>query len=67
MSEETAVSRAFTHRCRKEAIRTQGGFMSDLELPERSQGVKVVDFLHGRNHFRGLVRADDGSVRLLVA
>ncbi|KAF7362272.1 Heat shock protein 70 [Mycena venus] len=38
-SEEGLVSRAYR---------------SDDELPERQQGVKVVDFLLGRNMFRGL-------------
>ncbi|KAJ6631530.1 hypothetical protein B0H10DRAFT_1902276 [Mycena sp. CBHHK59/15] len=66
MSEEAAVSRSFTQRCRKEAVRNEGSYSSDFELPERLQGVKVVDFLFGKTMFRGLVRAEDGSVRMLV-
>ncbi|KAJ7030045.1 hypothetical protein C8F04DRAFT_1115166 [Mycena alexandri] len=66
MSEETAVSRAFTRRCKRESVR-EGARVHFEELPERQKGVKVVDFLRGRNIFRGLVRGADGSVRLAVS
>ncbi|KAJ7772085.1 hypothetical protein DFH07DRAFT_803676 [Mycena maculata] len=67
MSEETAISRAFTRRCRTESMRYDTNFHSDAELPERQQGVKVIDFLLGRNMFRGLVRSEDGQVRMIVS
>ncbi|KAJ7496879.1 hypothetical protein FB451DRAFT_1016962 [Mycena latifolia] len=67
MPEEALVSRAFTRRCRMESMRHQGMFHSDTELPERQQGVKVVDFLLGRHMFKGLVRSEDGYVKMIVA
>jgi len=67
MSEEAEVSRAFTRRCRTESMRHDVTFHSDNELPERQQGVKVVDFLLGRTMFRGLVRTEDGYVKMIVS
>ncbi|KAJ7099544.1 hypothetical protein B0H15DRAFT_820654 [Mycena belliarum] len=67
MSEEARVSRAFIQRCRIESMRHEGGFRSDSDLPERQQGVKVVDFLLGRYMFKGLTRSEDGYVRMNVA
>ncbi|KAJ7188721.1 hypothetical protein C8R46DRAFT_1055595 [Mycena filopes] len=67
MGEETSVSRAFTQRCRRESTRLQQVTRFEEDLPERLKGVKVVDFLHGRNMFRGLVRGSDGSVKLAVS
>ncbi|KAJ7198593.1 hypothetical protein GGX14DRAFT_469937 [Mycena pura] len=64
MSQETLISRAFTRRCRKESVRHEQ-YHSHLEL--RQQGVKVVDYLHGRNLFRGLVRSEDGYVKMIVS
>jgi len=64
MTQETLISRAFTRRCRKESMRHEP-YHSHLEL--RQQGVKVVDYLHGRNQFRGLVRSEDGYVRMIVS
>ena len=67
MSEEAHISRAFTRRCRRESMRNEGGFSSNMELPERQQGVKVVDFLLERHIFRGLVRSEDGYVKMIVS
>jgi len=67
MAEEAAVSRAFTRRCRTESMRHNATYHSDIELPERQQGVKVVDFLLGRTMFRGLVRSEDGCVKMVVS
>jgi len=67
MSEEALVSRAFTRRCRRESLHTAVRYRSDDELPERRQGVKVIDFLLGRNMFRGLVRSADGYVKMVVS
>ncbi|KAJ7832993.1 Alpha/Beta hydrolase protein [Mycena leptocephala] len=67
MSEEVLVSRAFTRRCRMESMRRGRTYHSDDELPERQLGVKVVDFLLGRNMFRGLVRSEDGHVKMVVS
>jgi hypothetical protein len=66
-SEEALISRAFTRRCRRENMRAGGRYRTDHELPERQQGVKVVDFLQGRSLFRGLVRTTDGYVKMLVS
>ncbi|KAF7976650.1 hypothetical protein HWV62_5977 [Athelia sp. TMB] len=53
ISEETAIARAYTRRCRS---------APSIEQLEASQGVKRVDFLLDRFVFRGLVRApgDEG-------
>ncbi|KAJ7782634.1 hypothetical protein B0H16DRAFT_1493805 [Mycena metata] len=67
MGEETVVSRAFTRRCRRESAREGAMVHFEEEMPERQKGVKVVDFLRGRNIFRGLVRGADGSVKLAVS
>ncbi|KAJ6593436.1 hypothetical protein B0H19DRAFT_1090290 [Mycena capillaripes] len=67
MSEEASVSRAFTRRCRRESMHPMAQYRSDDELPERQKGVKVVDFLLGRNRFRGLVRSPDGYVKMIVS
>ncbi|KAJ7686551.1 hypothetical protein B0H17DRAFT_1071944 [Mycena rosella] len=67
MSEEAAISRAFTRRCRTESARHEGTYHSDSELPERQQGVKIVDYLLGRHMFRGLVRSEDGYVKMIVS
>lgn len=66
MSAEGAVSRAFTRRCRRESLHPGARYRSDDELPERQQGVKVVDILQGRHMFRGLVRSPDGYVKMVV-
>lgn len=52
MSEEIAVARAYTRRCRS---------MPSVAELEASQGVKRVDFLLDRFMFRGLVRAPGGD------
>jgi hypothetical protein len=67
MSEEGLIARAFTRRCRRESIHQGVPYHSDDELPERQLGVKVVDFLLGRNMFRGLVRSADGYVKMVVS
>ncbi|KAH7920761.1 hypothetical protein BV22DRAFT_778543 [Leucogyrophana mollusca] len=50
LSEETAIARAYTRRCRS--------VPSAAQL-EASQGVKRVDYLLDKHFFRGLVRAPD--------
>jgi len=67
MSEEAQVSRAFTQRCRTESMRHAATSQLDVELPERQQGVKVVDFLLGKTMFRGLVRSEDGCVKMILS
>jgi len=67
MAEEGLVSRAFTRRCRRESIHPGVRYHSDDELPERQQGVKVVDLLLGKHRFRGLVRSGDGYVKMVVS
>jgi len=61
-SQEHAVSKAYTRRCRA---------VPNLEILQRNEGVKKVDFLLGRVMFRGLLRADgwDGNrtMKLVVA
>ncbi|KAJ6589908.1 hypothetical protein DFH09DRAFT_1140410 [Mycena vulgaris] len=66
-AEVALISRAFTRRCRMESMRNEAAYHSDMELTERQQGVKVVDFLLGRNMFRGLVRSEDGYVKMVVS
>ncbi|EGO04137.1 hypothetical protein SERLA73DRAFT_175920 [Serpula lacrymans var. lacrymans S7.3] len=50
LSEETAIARAYTRRCRSVPSSAQ---------VEASQGVKRVDYLKDKFMFRGLVRAQD--------
>ncbi|KAJ7072787.1 hypothetical protein C8F01DRAFT_1105217 [Mycena amicta] len=67
VAQEAAVSRTFTRRCRMDAeLRRAAGHVPD-EMQARRQGVKVVDFLSGLTMFRGLVRAEDGSVKMVVS
>ncbi|KAJ7895144.1 hypothetical protein B0H14DRAFT_659429 [Mycena olivaceomarginata] len=47
LEDEQAVSNAFTDRCRTETMPSG--------VPERSQGVKRVDFLLGETMFKGLI------------
>jgi hypothetical protein len=53
LSEEIAIARAYTRRCRS---------IPSVSQLEASQGVKRVDFLLDRFIFRGLIRApgEDG-------
>ncbi|KAJ7252054.1 hypothetical protein C8J57DRAFT_1077756 [Mycena rebaudengoi] len=58
VEQEVAVTRAFTHRCRGEAARSEGRAC-----------VKLVDFLLGKTVFRGLVRDPrdpEGCVRMIT-
>ncbi|KAF7297969.1 hypothetical protein HMN09_01017800 [Mycena chlorophos] len=66
--QEAEVSRTFTRRCRMDADLRRAAGLPDYHLiPARKAGVKIVDFLGGRSMFRGLVRAEDGTVRLIVS
>ncbi|KAJ7215606.1 hypothetical protein GGX14DRAFT_608703 [Mycena pura] len=70
--DQEAVTHAFTHRCRAEAVRSgvPPAHLREREIAERNEGVKRVDFLCGKTTFRGLVRSPedpDGVVRLLTA
>lgn len=60
MGEETQVARAYTRRCRTAATQ---------EMMLRAQGVKKVDFLLDKVHFKGLLRIGDSyeQMRLVVA
>jgi hypothetical protein len=71
VEQEVAVTRAFTHRCRGEAARSGVApvQLRDREVAERSEGVKLVDFLLGKTVFRGLVRDPrdpEGCVRMIT-
>ncbi|KAK7051914.1 hypothetical protein R3P38DRAFT_2684571 [Favolaschia claudopus] len=66
------VAKAFTKRCRAEAVRSGviPAHLRDKEMAERNEGVKRVDFLLGKSVFKGLVRSPedpDGVVRLVTA
>ncbi|KAJ7615537.1 hypothetical protein FB45DRAFT_801963 [Roridomyces roridus] len=70
--DETAVSKAFTLRCRAEAVRSgvPAAQLRDIEVEQRNEGVKKLDFLCGKTIFKGLVKAPgdpEGCVRLVTA
>ncbi|KAJ7451282.1 hypothetical protein B0H11DRAFT_2076377 [Mycena galericulata] len=70
--DELAVTNAYTHRCRAEAVRSRvpPAQLRDREVAERNQGVKRVDFLGGKTVFKGLVKAPgdpEGCVRVITA
>ncbi|KAJ7157705.1 hypothetical protein C8R43DRAFT_997339 [Mycena crocata] len=71
-SDAQLAARAFTQRCRAEAVRSGAApaLLHDGEVAERSEGVKRVDFLLGKTNFKGFVRFPgdpEGCVRLVVA
>ncbi|KAJ7607135.1 hypothetical protein DFH06DRAFT_1066802 [Mycena polygramma] len=74
LSEEDrqAVTKAFTKRCRAEAVRSRvpPPHLRDREVAARNDGVKRVDFLLGKTVFKGLVRVPgdpEGCVRMVTA
>ncbi|KAF7288200.1 Carbohydrate esterase family 8 protein [Mycena chlorophos] len=62
-AQQSAISTAFTSRCRAEALRSGVGpaQLAEREQEERSKGLKRVDFLCGKTIFRGLKEAPDDS------
>ncbi|KAJ7667213.1 hypothetical protein B0H17DRAFT_1089016 [Mycena rosella] len=72
VEDQQRVTRAFTHRCRAEAVRNgvPQAQLHDREVSVRNEGVKRVDFLLGKTVFKGLVRSPgdpEGVVRLVTA
>ncbi|KAJ6609055.1 hypothetical protein B0H10DRAFT_1884511 [Mycena sp. CBHHK59/15] len=70
--DEEAVRRAFTRRCRAEAVASgvPRARLRDREVAERNQGVKRIDFLLGHTVFKGLIRAPgdpEGCVCMVTA
>ncbi|KAJ7125527.1 hypothetical protein C8R43DRAFT_1030416 [Mycena crocata] len=70
--DQAAVTKAFTQRCRAEAVRSGAlpAQLRDREVVERNQGVKRVDFLLGKTVFKGVVRSredPEGVVRMVTA
>ncbi|KAJ7749417.1 hypothetical protein B0H16DRAFT_1551424 [Mycena metata] len=66
-----AVTKAFTHRCRSEAVRSGAlpAQLRDREVAERNKGVKRVDFLLGKTVFKGLFKDPEdpeGCVRMIT-
>lgn len=59
MAEEKAVSRAYAHRCRRSGT---------MEMIERGNGIKRVDFLLDKVFFKGLVRTGESweSMKLIT-
>lgn len=55
LQEETEISRAYTRRCKN---------IPNMEVLERAQGVKRVDFLLSQTRFKGLVRVGTGWERM---
>ncbi|KAJ7722351.1 hypothetical protein B0H16DRAFT_1385901 [Mycena metata] len=69
--DEQRVTRAFTSRCRAEAVRSgvPPAQLRDREVAVRNQGVKRVDFLLGKTVLLGLMRAredPEGCLRLVT-
>ncbi|KAJ7764262.1 hypothetical protein B0H16DRAFT_1310789, partial [Mycena metata] len=58
--ERARVSRAFTRRCRAEAVETGAApaALRDREIEERNDGVKRVDFLQGKTVLKELVSVE---------
>ncbi|KAF9232434.1 hypothetical protein BU15DRAFT_55039 [Melanogaster broomeanus] len=50
MSEETAIARAYTRRCKS---------VPSTAKEQASQGVRRIDYLRGKHIFRGLIRTHD--------